>query len=229
MALRSTSTSSPTSARPAAAVVGPSRAPVRFRRSDYLDGTDRPLARRRAATSSRRATGPPARRADPGADPACALGLAVQPDHDLLVLRRTTATLDIVVLEVTNTPWSERAGTSSRPSAGRPAGRGSSPRRCTSRRSSPWTSTTGSHRTGPGDALTVRLEDRRGDARSSTPTWRCAASTLDRPASAVTVLCATRCRRCGSPPPSTPTPCASGQRRAGRPPRRERARRHRRS
>ena len=116
-------------------------APLRFRRRDYLDGTDRPLgdAVARPGRSPHRTS---AGRPGPAAHPAAHHWVGLQPALDLLLLRAQRRGVETLVLEVTNTPWNERCWYVVDVDRG-PArtGRGSSPRRCTSRRSSTWTST----------------------------------------------------------------------------------------
>ena len=156
------------------------RAPVRFRRRDYLDGTDRPLARRARATWWRRSSHRrPAGRS--GCSPTSARWGWLFNPISVYWCDADDGTPDIVVLEVTNTPWHERHWYVVEAEGAGRAGPWCSPRRCTSRRSWPWTSTTGSpHRSDRGGRLAADRPARGArprSARSSTPTCRCAAAT----------------------------------------------------
>ena len=117
-------------------------APVRFRRRDFLDGTDRPLGAAVRdlvqARLGRRPTGPVHLLAQ-----LRTFGWLFNPLAVYYCWTADGRALDAVVLEVTNTPWGERHwyvldARKRRDHARRP------PRRCTSRRSCRWTSTTGS-------------------------------------------------------------------------------------
>lgn len=83
-------------------------APVRFRRADYLDGTDRPL--REALDdlvlerSGRRLRGPVRMLTQ-----LRTMGWLFNPLTTYYAFGPDGATLDLVVLEITNTPWHDRS------------------------------------------------------------------------------------------------------------------------
>jgi DUF1365 family protein len=135
---------------------------LRFRRSDYLDSTDRPLGDAvrdlvKAQTGGR-PSGPvrmltQVRIAGWVFNPL-SIYFCFSPDGDRV---------ESIVLEVTNTPWKERCWYVVEVTADRPNGPWEFPKVM---RVSPFLDmdlTYRLHCAGPGNALVVRLEDRKGD------------------------------------------------------------------
>ena len=151
-------------------------APVRFRRARLLR-RQRPAARRAVRDLVKSGSD-----GDPRAGSICSPtsapsgGCSIRSPSTTAGRRRRA--LDAVVLEVTNTPWGERHWYVLDARDGRRPPR--RPRRCTSRRSCRWTSTTGSPGPSPGAELHLGIEVDATTRPSSPPTSPCADGPLDR-------------------------------------------------
>lgn len=137
-------------------------APVRFRRRDYFDGSDRPLDEAVRDLVGERT----------GIRPAGAVGLLTQLRRSGWLFNPMSAyfchsadglRVESIVLEVTNTPWNERCWYVVTVDPDRPAGPWDFPKEM---HVSPFLDMELTYRLraeGPGDRLTLRLEDRRGE------------------------------------------------------------------
>ena len=168
----------PRGARPHPAVVGPP-AGARAVPPRRLPRRPRPrCADARDLVEARSAAG---RRARSGCSPSCAPGRRLQPRLPLFCYAAGGERVDCVIAEVTNTPWGERTPTCSTRRATPPGrSRATTTRRCTSHRSSAWTSATTRGDRARRRAAASHLGASRRRAGSSTPRCRCAAASSSR-------------------------------------------------
>jgi DUF1365 family protein len=137
-------------------------APVRFRRRDYFDGSDRPLDHAVRSFVAERT----------GVRPGGPIGLLTQLRRSGWLFNPFSAyfchsadgqRVETIVLEVTNTPWHERCWYVIGVDPARPSGPWEFPKEL---HVSPFLALELTYRLrahGPDDRLTLRLEDRRGD------------------------------------------------------------------
>jgi DUF1365 family protein len=135
---------------------------LRFRRKDYLDGTDRPLGDvvrdLVAARTGRRPSGPVRLLTQ-----VRTLGWVFNPLSIYFCFTPDGDAVEALVLEVTNTPWKERCWYVVEVTAGRPHGPWEFPKVM---HVSPFLDMDVTYRlrcAGPGDTLVVHLEDRQSD------------------------------------------------------------------
>lgn len=138
------------------------RALWRFRRRDYLDGTDRPLGDALrdlvAARTGRRPTGPVRLLTQ-----VRTLGWVFNPMSIYFCFAPDGNAVETLVLEVTNTPWNERCWYVVEVTSGRPDGPWEFPK---AMHVSPFLDmdlTYRLHCAGPSDTLEVHLEDRKAE------------------------------------------------------------------
>jgi DUF1365 family protein len=137
-------------------------APLRFRREDYLDGTDRPLGdalRDLVEIRTGRRPGGPVHLLTQ----VRTAGWVFNPLSIYFCFSPSGAALEALVLEVTNTPWKERCWYVVEVTADGPNDPWEFPK---AMHVSPFLDMDLTYRlrcTGPGESLVVHLEDRKGD------------------------------------------------------------------
>ncbi len=137
-------------------------APLRFRRADYLDGTDRPIGEAVRGLVEQR-TGRRPRGPVRLLTQVRTFGWVFNPLSIYFCFSPEGDALDTIVLEVTNTPWKERCWYVVEVTPDRPTGPWEVPK---AMHVSPFLDMDLTYRlrcVGPSDGLVVHLEDRKGD------------------------------------------------------------------